>query len=56
MLNRVVKKHRQPAISPATFSVALTTVHQLKKKKKIEGKKKGFESTETKNEVPHIVE
>ena len=23
---------------------------------KIEGKKKGFESTETKNEVPHIVE
>lgn len=55
MLNRVVKKHRQPAISPATFSVALTTVHQLKKKK-IEGKKKGFESTETKNEVPHIVE
>ena len=32
MLNRVVKKHRQPAISPATFSVALTTVHQLKKK------------------------
>ena len=55
MLNRVVKKHRQPAISPATFSVALTTVRQLKKKK-IEGKKKGFESTETKNEVPHIVE
>ena len=40
MLDRVVKKHRQPAIS-ATFSVALTTVRQLKKKK-IEGKKKGF--------------
>ena len=27
----------------------------VKKKQKTEGKKKGFESTETKNEVPHIV-
>ena len=34
MLNRVVKKHQQPAISPATFSVAPATVHRLKKKKK----------------------
>ena len=50
MLNRVVKKHQQPAISPATFSSV------KKKKKKTEGKKKGFEFTETKNEVPHIVE
>ena len=57
MLNRVVKKHQQPAISPATFSVAPATVRWLKKKKKkTEGKKKGFEFTETKNEVPHIVE
>ena len=61
MLNRVVKKHQQPAISPTTFSVAPATVHRLKKKKKkkkkkTEGKKKGFEFTETKNEVPHIVE
>ena len=57
MLNRVVKKHQQPAISPTTFSVAPATVHRLKKKKKKkEGKKKGFEFTESKNEVPHIVE
>ena len=58
MLNRVVKKHQQPAISLATFSVAPATVHRFKKKKKKknEGKKKGFEFTETKNEVPHIVE
>ena len=40
MLNRVVKKHQQPAISPATFSVAPATVHRLKKKKKKNGRKK----------------
>ena len=34
MLNRVVKKHQQPAISLATFSVAPATVHRFKKKKK----------------------
>ena len=40
MLNRVVKKHQQPAISLATFSVAPATVHRLKKKKKKKRKEK----------------
>ena len=32
MLNKVIKKCRQPAILPATFSVAPATVCRLKKK------------------------
>ena len=35
MLNRVVKKHQQPAISPATFS----SVKKKKKKKRKEKRK-----------------